>query len=128
MMAGEDGVGEIIEPHLTSQAPVALPVPLPLVVAMTCYLVAPALRTTDSFGPAQMPDRLEAFGIIDQGLDVDQAVHRGRLLPAGDDGCPRRKAVQKLHPVISTGRGHHRRASRTPTTPKRVMSLRTMPL
>src|SRR4051812_9185766 len=45
MMAGEDGVGEIIEPHLTSQAPVALSVPLPLVVAMTCYLVAPALRT-----------------------------------------------------------------------------------
>src|SRR5689334_6008089 len=53
----------------------------------------------------------------------DQVLHRGRLLPADDGGRPRRKAVSKQHPVISTGRGHHRRANLPPTTPQRVLSL-----
>jgi hypothetical protein len=53
----------------------------------------------------------------------DQVLHRGRLLPADDGGRPRRKAVPEQHPVISTGRGHHRRANLPPTTPKRVISL-----
>src|SRR3954463_5347175 len=91
MMAGEDGVGQVIEPRLAGQAPVALPVPLPLVMAVPRHLVAAALRALHALRPAQMPDGLEAAGIVDQGLDVDQAVHRDRLLPADNRAHPRRQ-------------------------------------
>jgi len=74
MMAGEDGVGEVVEPRLTGQAPITLPVPLPLVMAVPRHLVAPALRALHALGPAQMPDCREASGIVDQRPDVDQAV------------------------------------------------------
>src|SRR4051794_22255034 len=128
MMAGEDGVGEVIEARVTGQAPVALPVSLPLVMAVPRHLVAVALRALHALGPAQMPDCLEASGIVDQGLDVDQAVHRGRLLPADNRGRPRRQDRSAGSSVISTGGDHDPRVSLPPTTPKRIMSLLYFPL
>jgi hypothetical protein len=123
MMAGENSVGEVVEARLTGQAPVALPVPLPLVMAVSRHLVAAALRALHALGPTQMPDGLEASGIVDQGLDVDQAVHRGRLLPADNRAHPRRQDRSAGSSVISTGGDHDPRVSLPPTTPKPIMSL-----
>ena len=90
VMAGKDRAGEIIEARQAGCAPVALAFALPIVMAMACNLLTMALRAAHALGPAQTPDRVEALGLIDQGLEVDQAVHRDRPLHAGDRGRPRR--------------------------------------
>jgi hypothetical protein len=64
MMAGEDRVGQVIEAPLASHAPVALAVSLPLIKAMPRHFSTPAPRAAHAVGPAQMPDRVEALGII----------------------------------------------------------------
>jgi hypothetical protein len=76
MMAGEDGVGQVIEARLTGRAAVTLTLRLPVIMTMPGHLVTRAYRATHALGPPQTPDRLEALGVIDQELKVDQTVHR----------------------------------------------------
>jgi hypothetical protein len=124
MIAGENGSGEVIEGRLAGRAPVALPGPLPLVMAMALPYRS---RTADNARPQASADAepsREIPGIVDQGLGVDQVLYRSRLLPADDGSRSRRKAVPEQLPAISSGRGHYWRANRPPTTPKRLMSLR----
>jgi hypothetical protein len=75
MMAGEDGVGQVIEARLTGRAAVTLALRLPAVMTMPCHLVTFAYWAAHALGPPQTPDRLEAPGVIDQELKVDQTVH-----------------------------------------------------
>src|SRR5215203_272935 len=119
MMAGENGIGEVIEAHLTGRAPVALPAPLPLVMAMSRHLGAPALRAPHALGPAQMPNRLKAPGIVDQALDVDQVLHCGRFPRTDNRGRPRQHRPG-ASPVILTDQDRDPLASLPPTTPKPV--------
>ena len=74
MMAGENCVGQVIEARLTGRAAVTLALGLPIVMTMPGHLVTLAYR-----GNARLratADRVKALGLIDQGLKVDQAVHR----------------------------------------------------
>src|SRR3712207_2895554 len=104
MMAGEEGAGQVIEARLAGRASVALALWLPVVMAVPRHLVTLALRTPHALGPAQTPDRVEAFGIIDQGWELDQAVHRGRSLAAADGGIRDERYHPLISPVTSTGR------------------------
>src|SRR3954454_22940244 len=76
MMAGENCVGQVIEARLTDRAAVTLALWLPVVMTMPGHLVTLAYWATHALGPPQTPDHVEALGLIDQGLKVDQAVHR----------------------------------------------------
>src|SRR5688572_28993293 len=69
-----------------------------------------------------MPDRVEALGIVNQELDVDQAVHRGRLLPADNGDHPRSQVQPSGISVISTDRRQDPRTNLLLTTLKRAMS------
>src|SRR5688572_10556323 len=118
MMAGEDGVGQVIKARLTGHAPVALP----FVMAMPRHLVTRAVWATHAVRPSQMPHRVEALGIVNQELDVDQAVHRGRLLSVGNGDHPRSQVQPSGISVISTDRRQDPRTYLLPTTLKRAMS------
>src|SRR4051794_4841939 len=76
MMAGENCVSQVIEARLAGRAAVTLALRLPVVMTMPGHLVTLAYRATHALGPPQTPDRLEAPGVIDQELKVDQTVHR----------------------------------------------------
>src|SRR4051812_27673025 len=97
MMAGENCVGQVIEARLTDRAAVTLALWLPVVMTMPGHLVTLAYWATHALGPSQTPDHVEALGLIDQGLKVDQAVHR----PASS--CWWRTRPRWIKPFL----GHH---------------------
>src|SRR3954463_1676783 len=97
MMAGENCVGQVIEARLTDRAAVTLALWLPVVMTMPGHLVTLAYWATHALGPPQTPDHVEALGLIDQGLKVDQAVHR----PASS--CWWRTRPRWIKPFL----GHH---------------------
>jgi hypothetical protein len=122
VMTGEDGVAQVIKARLASRAAVALPMSLPFVMAMPRHLVTRAVWATHAVRPSQMPHRVEALGIVNQELDVDQAVHRGRLLSVGNGDHPRSQVQPSGISVISTDRRQDPRTYLLPTTLKRAMS------
>jgi hypothetical protein len=63
-------------------------------------------------------ERVEALGIVNQELDVDQAAHRGRLLPADNGDQPRSQVQPSGISVISTDRRQDPRTNLPTTTLK----------
>ena len=71
MMAGENGPAEVVEPLGTAMALVPLPMGLGVIPAVLGNLGAVALGAAHAPGPTHGTDGLEAFGVVDKGLDVD---------------------------------------------------------
>src|SRR6476620_6800055 len=71
MVTGEDRVGQVVEPPATAVALVALPLGLGVVTPVPGNLGGVAPGASHAVRPAHGPDRLEALGVVDKGLDVD---------------------------------------------------------
>src|SRR5688572_32179129 len=128
-MPGENGVGQVIKARLAGHAPVALPMSLPFVMAMPRHLVTLAVWATHAVRPSQMPHRVKALGIVNQELDVDQAVHRGRLLPADNGDHPRSQVQPSGISIILTDRRQDPRTNLLPTHhPETRYEPRSLPL
>jgi hypothetical protein len=117
MMTSEDGVAQVIEAPLAGRAAVALALWLPIVVTVSRYLVTAAPRAPHTRGPTQTPDCVKALGVINQELEVDQGIHRGRLLPADNGEHPRSQDQSSGTSIITTDRRQD-----PPTTLKPDMS------
>lgn len=87
------------------------------------HLFTPAPRAPHTLGPTQTPDRVKAPGVINQELEVDQGIHRGRLLPVDNGEHPRSQDRSSGTSVISTDRRQDPRTNLPTTTLKPVMSL-----
>ena len=71
MMAGEDRIGQVVEPLTAAVAVVALTFGLGVVPAVLGDPVGATPGAPHAIGPAHRPDGLEALGVVDEGLDVD---------------------------------------------------------
>jgi hypothetical protein len=87
------------------------------------YLVTPALRAPHTLGPAETSDRVKALGVVEQELEVDQGIHRGRLLPADNGEHPRSQDQSLGTSVISPDRRQDPRTNLPTTTLKPDMRL-----
>ena len=105
-MAGEDGIGEVVETLRATPALIALSVGLGVIAAVLDDGVRGARRAGNAIGPAHVADRLVALGVVDKFLDIhhrstprepDQRVSRA------DEGWTNRTEYNDLegHP------GHH---------------------
>jgi hypothetical protein len=70
MMTGENGIGEVIEALSTRMTLVSLPVWLGFVSTILDDPVRRAMRTSNTMGPAQGLDGLEALRFVDEIPDV----------------------------------------------------------
>jgi len=71
VMAGEDGPGKVVEVLPACLATVAATLGLGRIVTLLGDLGGGAMRTSDTLGPPQLADGLEALQVIDEPLDVD---------------------------------------------------------
>jgi hypothetical protein len=71
VMAGEDGVGEVVEALATLATLVALAERLGVVSAVLDDRVGRASRASDAVGPADIPDGVETLGVVEEILDID---------------------------------------------------------
>jgi hypothetical protein len=70
-MTCEDCVGQVIESFLAGFALVSTPVFLGVVSAFADHPRAVAVWAGGAVGPAEVSNGLVAFGVVNQGLDVD---------------------------------------------------------
>src|SRR4051794_27437854 len=129
-MAGEDGVGQVVEALATASALIALAMRLGVIPTVLDDRIRGALRAGHAVGPAHVPDRLVALGVVEEVLDVH---HRStpRMPDAGggraDDGpdepgdCNDSGALACHHPGIHL---EPRAIGRVTGTPGRI-HLRT---
>src|SRR4051794_23873262 len=87
MMSGQDSTRQVIEPRSAVLASVALPMPLGVIMAMADHGGAGTGRAAHSFRPAMVPDQLIAFGIIDQGGQIDHLQRSHGWYQLMDDAC-----------------------------------------
>ena len=71
VMAGEDGIGQVVEPLATAMAVVSLALGLGVVRSVLGDLVGATLDAPHAVGPAHLPERVEALGVVDENLNVD---------------------------------------------------------
>lgn len=72
-MTCEDRVGQVIESFLAGFALVTTSVFLRVISAFADHSWAVAVRACGAVGPAEVSNGLVAFGVVDQGLNVDHA-------------------------------------------------------
>src|SRR3954462_13081569 len=109
MVSGEDGPGQVIEPLAAAVAVVAPALGLGVVMPVLGDLGGAALGAPHAVGPAHRPDRLEALGVVDEGLDVD---HRQASLGSEPSSAA----------IRPTGRVYPRDDAAGTTTPESRMS------
>ena len=66
VMAGQNGAGQIIEATLALLAPIALPMPLRVIMAVTSHRGAVTVRAADALGPPMPAYQLVAFRVDKQ--------------------------------------------------------------
>ena len=66
MVSSQDGAGQIIEATLALLAPIALPMPLRVIMAVTSHRGAVTVRAVDALGPPMLAHHLVAFRVVDQ--------------------------------------------------------------
>jgi len=69
-MAGEDGVGQVVEALAAAPALVALAVRLGVIPAVLDDRIRGAAGAGHAVGPAHVPDRLVALGVVEKVLDI----------------------------------------------------------
>jgi hypothetical protein len=72
MVSFEDGSREIVEIDVTALAMVPLASRLGLITSVSNNLGAAALWAAYAFRPSDVTDSVEAFGIVDQLIDLDE--------------------------------------------------------
>ena len=72
-MTCEDRVGQVIESFLAGFALVTTSVFLRVISAFADHSWAVAVRAGGAVGPAEVSNGLVAFGVVNQGLDLDHA-------------------------------------------------------
>ena len=72
MVSFEDGSREIVEIDVTALAMVPLASRLGLITSVSNNLGAAALWAAYAFRPSDVTDSVEAFGIVDQVIDLDE--------------------------------------------------------
>src|SRR3954470_4506685 len=87
MVSGQDGPRHVIEPRPAVLAPVALPMPLGVIMALADHGCTGTARAAHSFRPAMVPDQLIAFGVIDQGGQIDHLRRSHGRYRLRDDAC-----------------------------------------
>jgi hypothetical protein len=70
VVAGEDGVGQVVEALTAALAFVALAMSLGVIPAVLDERIRTAVRTGYAVGPTHLPDGLVALGVVEQVLDV----------------------------------------------------------
>src|SRR4051812_29932242 len=70
MMAGEDGVGQVVEALAAAPALVPLAMGFGVIPAVLDDRMRKALRTGHAVGPTHLPDRLVAPGVVEEVLEV----------------------------------------------------------
>jgi hypothetical protein len=68
--SGQDSASQIIEAALALLAPVALPMPLSVVMPVASHRGAVTVRAADTLGPSMLAHQLVAFRVIDQRREV----------------------------------------------------------
>src|SRR6185503_12853516 len=86
MVSGQNSTGQVIEPRPAVLAPVALPMPLGLIMAMADHRRTGTSGAANAFRPSMVPDQLIAPGIIDQGRQIDHLRRSHDWVPA-DGRC-----------------------------------------
>src|SRR5215210_7926269 len=93
-MAGEDGVGQVVEALATAPASVALAMRLGVIPTVLDDRIRGASRTGHAVGPAHLPDRLVALGVVEEVLDVH---HRSTpRMPDGEWVEPMRSPTDRV--------------------------------
>src|SRR3954466_1624634 len=69
-MAGEDGAGQVAEASAADPAFVALTLGLGVIPAVLDDRGRGAMRAGHAVGPAHVPDRLVALGVVEEVMDV----------------------------------------------------------
>jgi len=64
-MAGENSVGQVVEPLAAVSALVALAIGLGVVPTILDDRIRGAMRAGHAVGPAHLPDGLVAFGVVE---------------------------------------------------------------
>src|SRR4051812_34235336 len=72
MVAGEEGVGQVVEAAAAGPALGALPLRLGLIPALLDDRVRVAMRAVDAIRPAEVADHLVALGVVGDPQDVDE--------------------------------------------------------
>jgi hypothetical protein len=75
-MAGEDGVGQVVEALAASPALGALAMGLGVIPAVLDDRIRGAPRAGHAVGPTHLPDRLVALGVVEEVLELH---HRSTL-------------------------------------------------
>ena len=70
VVAGEDGVGQVVEPLVAALALVALAMGLGVIPAVLDDRLGGASGAGHAVGPSHLPDRLVALGVVEEVLDV----------------------------------------------------------
>ena len=81
VVAGEDGVGQVIEAPAAGPALVPLPMRLGLIPALLDDLGRIAVGAAGAVRPAEVADHLVALGVVDDPQDIDEHHRRSRHLP-----------------------------------------------
>jgi hypothetical protein len=71
-MSGQNGAGQIVEAALALLAPIALPMPLRVVMPMASHRGAVTVGATDTLGPPMPAHQLIAFRVVNQRREVHQ--------------------------------------------------------
>ena len=70
MVAGEDGIGQVVEALTTTFTFVTLTMNLGLIHSVLDYRIRGAMRADHALRPSQVPDGLIASGVVDEILNV----------------------------------------------------------
>src|SRR5215210_8160234 len=108
-MAGEDGVGQVVEALATASALIALAMRLGVIPTVLDDRIRGALRAGHAVGPAHLADRLVALGVVEEVLDVhhrsmprvpDRKVRRAVRSPTDRADCNDLEPPADYHPGI----------------------------
>src|ERR687883_1082236 len=76
MMSRQHRAGELVEPAMARLAQVALPMPLPFIVAVADDHGTVAVRAAHAIRPAMLTHKLKALGLLQQAREIDQLGYR----------------------------------------------------
>jgi hypothetical protein len=111
-MSGQNGAGQIIEAVLALLAPIALTMPLGVIMAVASYGGAVTVGAADALGPPMLAHQLVAFRVINQQREVHQGWH----------GHEQHRDRCKGLPSTNRFTAHHVQTSTTPESRKSLFN------
>src|SRR3712207_9056877 len=96
MVSGQNSTGQVIEPCSAVLTPVPLPMSLGFIMAMADHGGAGTARAANFVRPSRVPDQLIAFGIIDQGRQIDPLQRSHGSVPADGQCLPSHRPMAEF--------------------------------